>query len=177
VANQTTLTSRTLKSKREKDKKRSTGNTLYRLALEEEERRSRRQKVRDGLLGDWDLTSLCRPSRLLSPGNMLLSVHTPTPLVLLLTDPTHTCTHSLNPHLSLQNNALLEDEAAEEEEEGAQAGLGDFGFGVTSNIREHDEEQVGLHHYCWLQIGCWETGVVPPTVFVAICDMFKWSRM
>ncbi len=42
-----------------------------------------------------------------------------------------------------QNNALLEDEAAEEEEEGAQAGLGDFGFGVTSNIREHDEEQVG----------------------------------
>jgi hypothetical protein len=38
---------------------------------------------------------------------------------------------------------FLEDEAAEEEEEGAQAGLGDFGFGVTSNIREHDEEMVG----------------------------------
>jgi hypothetical protein len=49
VANQTTLTSRTLKSRREKDKKKSTGNTLYRLALEEEERRSRRQKVRNSV--------------------------------------------------------------------------------------------------------------------------------
>ena len=47
-------------------------------------------------------------------------------------------------HINTQSNALLEDEAAEEEEEGAQAGLGDFGFGVTSNIREHDEEQVHL---------------------------------
>jgi hypothetical protein len=52
-------------------------------------------------------------------------------------------THSIAiRRIYLQNNALLEDEAAEEEEEGAQAGLGDFGFGVTSNIREHDEEQV-----------------------------------
>jgi hypothetical protein len=49
-------------------------------------------------------------------------------------------THLRCPHL--QSNMFLEDEAAEEEEEGAQAGLGDFGFGVTSNIREHDEEMV-----------------------------------
>lgn len=41
---------------------------------------------------------------------------------------------------------FLEDEAAEEEEEGLQAGLGDFGFGVTSNIREHDEEMVSFVH-------------------------------
>lgn len=41
-----------------------------------------------------------------------------------------------------KGNSLLDDEAAEEEEEGLQAGLGDFGFGVTSNIREHDEEMV-----------------------------------
>lgn len=41
-----------------------------------------------------------------------------------------------------KGNNLLDDEAAEEEEEGLQAGLGDFGFGVTSNIREHDEEMV-----------------------------------
>jgi len=38
----------------------------------------------------------------------------------------------------------VDDEAAEEEEEGLQAGLGDFGFGVTSSIREHDEEMVSL---------------------------------
>lgn len=37
----------------------------------------------------------------------------------------------------------MDDEAAEEEEEGAQAGLGDFGF-TTSNIREHDEEMVSF---------------------------------
>ena len=40
----------------------------------------------------------------------------------------------------------MDDEAAEEEEEGMQAGLGDFGFGVTSNVREHDEEMVRTAH-------------------------------
>jgi hypothetical protein len=39
---------------------------------------------------------------------------------------------------------LLDDEAMEEEEEGMQAGLGDFGFGVTANIRERDEEREAL---------------------------------
>jgi hypothetical protein len=39
-------------------------------------------------------------------------------------------------------NSLVENEAEEEEEEGHQAGLGDFGFGVTSNFRENNDEQV-----------------------------------
>eukprot|EP01032_Pedospumella_encystans_P008654 gene8654-10247_t len=78
----TTATTKTSKSKKSK----STGNMMYRLALEAEERRHRTRK----------------------------------------------------------GNNLVDDEAAEEEEEGLQAGLGDFGFGVTSNIREHDEEMDAL---------------------------------
>lgn len=38
---------------------------------------------------------------------------------------------------------MLDEEAEEEEEEGHQSGLGDFGFGVVSKIRENDEEAVG----------------------------------
>ena len=37
---------------------------------------------------------------------------------------------------------MLDEEAEEEEEEGHQSGLGDFGFGVVSKIRENDEEAV-----------------------------------
>ena len=42
----------------------------------------------------------------------------------------------------LQQSAFLELEADEEEEEGLQAGLGDFGFGVTKKFGENDDEQV-----------------------------------
>lgn len=41
-------------------------------------------------------------------------------------------------------NAMVEDEAEEEEEEGRQAGLGDFGFMDLSKIRENDEEAVRI---------------------------------
>jgi len=44
----------------------------------------------------------------------------------------------------LNRNRLLEDEAEEEEEEGVQAGLGDFGFGV-SRARDDDE---AVSDYC-----------------------------
>jgi hypothetical protein len=40
--------------------------------------------------------------------------------------------------------SFFDDEAEEEEEEGAQAGLGDFGFGVTSKLRETEEEKEAL---------------------------------
>lgn len=41
-----------------------------------------------------------------------------------------------------KSSTLLDVEAEEEEEEGLQAGLGDFGFGVTSKMREIDQERV-----------------------------------
>lgn len=44
--NRTLASGHTHKKDKERRKKQSTGNALYRLALEEEERRSRRQKVR-----------------------------------------------------------------------------------------------------------------------------------
>ena len=88
----TTATTKTSKSKKSK----STGNMMYRLALEAEERRHRTRK----------------------------------------------------------GNNLVDDEAAEEEEEGLQAGLGDFGFGVTSNIREHDEEMVSFFFFMFLKLNC-----------------------
>jgi hypothetical protein len=36
----------------------------------------------------------------------------------------------------------VDGEAEEEEEEGLQAGLGDFGFGTSSNIKDRDDEVV-----------------------------------
>ena len=39
---------------------------------------------------------------------------------------------------------MFDEEAEEEEEQGQQAGLGDFGFGVVSKIRENDEEAVSV---------------------------------
>lgn len=57
-------------------------------------------------------------------------------------------------HRTRKGNSLMDDEAAEEEEEGLQAGLGDFGFGVTSNIREHDEEMVSLLHFLLIEMLC-----------------------
>ncbi|KAJ1418101.1 hypothetical protein B484DRAFT_397063 [Ochromonadaceae sp. CCMP2298] len=49
-------------------------------------------------------------------------------------------------HRKAKKNTLVDDEAEEEEEEGQQAGLGDFGFGVTSKIRENDDEQNALKY-------------------------------
>jgi hypothetical protein len=43
-----------------------------------------------------------------------------------------------------KGTGLVEDEAEEEEEEGHQAGLGDFGFGVSSRNKEMDEEREAL---------------------------------
>lgn len=37
---------------------------------------------------------------------------------------------------------MFDEEAEEEEEEKQQAGLGDFGFGVVSKLRESEEEAV-----------------------------------
>jgi hypothetical protein len=39
---------------------------------------------------------------------------------------------------------MFDNEAEEEEEEGLQAGLGDFGFGTTSNIKDRDDEIVSI---------------------------------
>jgi hypothetical protein len=64
---------------------------------------------------------------------------------------------------------FLEDEAAEEEEEGAQAGLGDFGFGVTSNIREHDEEMVSTAAVCVCACRCVDGGCVAVSVWPPLC--------
>lgn len=59
VDNRTLATTHTHKRDKEKRKKQSTGNALYRLALEEEERRSRRQKVGCVRIGvDFDM--VCR---------------------------------------------------------------------------------------------------------------------
>eukprot|EP01038_Epipyxis_sp_PR26KG_P013063 gene13063-17507_t len=75
-------------SKAQKSKRVKTGNSLFRLQLEEEERRHRIEKNK--------------------------------------------------------SNGMFDDEAEEEEEEAHQAGLGDFGFGVTSKLRENDEEANAL---------------------------------
>lgn len=45
---------------------------------------------------------------------------------------------------SRKGGAFFDDEAEEEEEEGHQAGLGDFGFGVTSKNRENEDEKAAL---------------------------------
>lgn len=45
---------------------------------------------------------------------------------------------------SRKGGAFFDDEAEEEEEEGHQAGLGDFGFGVTSKNKENEDEKAAL---------------------------------
>ena len=45
---------------------------------------------------------------------------------------------------SYQRSSMFDNEAEEEEEEGLQAGLGDFGFGTTSNIKDRDDEIVSI---------------------------------
>lgn len=47
-------------------------------------------------------------------------------------------------HATKKSNNFFDDEAEEEEEEGYQAGLGDFGFGITSKNKEMEDEKNAL---------------------------------
>jgi hypothetical protein len=84
------------------------------------------------------------------------------------------CIFSSISHLHLQQNSLVEDEAAEEEEEGAQAGLGDFGFGVTSNIREHDEEVVSSE--CGGALLCRLCQIIPTVLLPSLLNLHAWCN-
>jgi hypothetical protein len=60
--------------------------------------------------------------------------------------PTHIFSLSLTPFLRLhtQRSSFIETEADEEEEDGAQTGLGDYGFGTTANFKDRDDEKVSF---------------------------------
>ena len=57
--------------------------------------------------------------------------------------------HPLFLRYFLQKSSLFDIEADEEEEDGLQTGLGDFGFGSTTNFKEKDDERVSTI-YCFI---------------------------